>query len=89
MLGVHRRRGDYLGVPRGDVLIEPGDRVVLYAGESLLDELDERPRGEAGEAAHESAAAEERAREVREALAADGDPTLDLDREEGDEEPSA
>ena len=86
VLGVHRHRGGYLGLPRGDVLIEPSDRVVLYARESLLDELDERPRGEAGEAAHEAAAAEERAREARESLAADGEPTLDLHRHPGDEE---
>jgi K+/H+ antiporter YhaU regulatory subunit KhtT len=56
VLGIHRRDGAYVGVPRGDALIEPGDLLVLYSTEARLEELDARKRGAQGDAAHERAA---------------------------------
>ena len=55
MLGIHRANGDYVGVPHGDAVIEPGDLLVLYSTEGRLEELDARKRGVAGDAAHERA----------------------------------
>jgi K+/H+ antiporter YhaU regulatory subunit KhtT len=57
VLGIHRASGDYIGVPRGDALIEPGDLLVLYSTEDRLEELDERKRGTQGDAAHARASA--------------------------------
>ena len=53
VLGIHRADGDYVGVPRGEERVEPGDVLVLYSTEDRLEELDVRKRGRAGDAAHE------------------------------------
>ena len=53
VLGVHRRDGDYAGVPRGETEMEAGDRLILYGRADDLSELDERVRGAAGDEAHE------------------------------------
>jgi uncharacterized protein with PhoU and TrkA domain len=53
VLGIHRGDGDYIGVPRGEERVEPGDVLVLYSTEDRLEELDARKRGRAGDAAHE------------------------------------
>jgi K+/H+ antiporter YhaU regulatory subunit KhtT len=52
VLGIHRANGDYVGVPRGETVIRPHDRLVLYGDEQSLDELDTRQHGSAGDAAH-------------------------------------
>lgn len=56
VLGIQKQDGDYVGVPRGDRVIEAGDTLVLYSTEARLEELDERKRGAAGDEAHEQAA---------------------------------
>jgi len=56
VLGIHRDDGAYVGVPRGDAQIQPGDLLVLYSTEDRLEELDARKRGAQGDAAHERAA---------------------------------
>ncbi len=54
VLGIHR--GDlYLGLPRGETRIEPGDRVVLYGRTDRLSELEHRATGAAGQQAHKLA----------------------------------
>jgi hypothetical protein len=52
VLGIHKPGGEYIGVPRGSRVIEPGDTLVLYSTEARLEELDERKRGRAGDRAH-------------------------------------
>ena len=55
VLGIQKPDGEYIGVPRGDRRIEAGDVLVLYSTEERLEELDERKRGAAGDAAHRDA----------------------------------
>jgi uncharacterized protein with PhoU and TrkA domain len=55
VLGIQRPGGEYIGVPRGNHLVEPGDVLILYSTEARLEELDDRPRGAAGDAAHQRA----------------------------------
>jgi hypothetical protein len=58
VLGIHRRDGSYLGVPRGDTTILSGDRLVIYGRDELLRELDARRKGESGSQAHRQALAD-------------------------------
>jgi uncharacterized protein with PhoU and TrkA domain len=84
--GVHRAgRGD-VGLPPADLRVEPGDRLVLYGRELRFDELDERPRGEAGARAREVAESDERARAAREEPGATETVTVRLE-DAGDAEP--
>lgn len=59
VLGIERggRAGEpaYVGVPRGPTRIHAGDVLVTYGRAALLDELDRRPAGPAGDAAHATA----------------------------------
>ena len=55
VLGVHRREGGYVGVPRAGTRVEAGDTLVLYGHADRLEELDERSRGSAGDVAHRKA----------------------------------
>lgn len=56
ILGVYPRRGKYIGVPRGITVIQPGDVLVVYGAANGLNELNTRPCGREGDAAHERAA---------------------------------
>lgn len=58
VLGIQKPNGEYIGVPHGERLVEPGDVLVLYATEQRLGELDVRKRGRAGDEAHRRAAEE-------------------------------
>jgi hypothetical protein len=55
VVGIHRQ-GDYMGAPRADTVVEPGDTLVLYGKETLIAQLDQRRRGPTGDAAHAEAA---------------------------------
>ena len=59
VLGVERLDGSYLGVPRGETILVPGDVVVMYSRSETIAELDHRQRDRAGEAAHAEAVAEQ------------------------------
>jgi hypothetical protein len=61
VLGVDRRGGEYVGVPHGDTVIEPGDTLVLYGRSRRIAELDDRRRA-GGDAAHAEAVADEATR---------------------------
>lgn len=52
VLGIRRASGKYLGVPRPSTKMHPGDTLVVYGRRSRLEELSERPAGEAGQKAH-------------------------------------
>jgi hypothetical protein len=60
VLGIERGgRGHdarYVGVPRGPTPLHAGDVLVTYGRAALLDDLDRRPAGPAGDAAHARAA---------------------------------
>lgn len=60
VLGVQREDGSYLGAPRGDTPIEPGDTLTLYGSGPRLAELDRRPAGPEGDEAHAQAVADHR-----------------------------
>lgn len=58
VLGIQRREGIYLGTPAGDTEIRSGDTVVLYGPIDRIEELDQRRRGQQGDAAHHESATE-------------------------------
>jgi hypothetical protein len=62
--------GAYVGVPRGPTRVHAGDVLVTYGRAALLDDLDRRPAGAAGDQAH--AAAVQRHRHTL-GLTGDGD----------------
>ncbi len=55
VLGIERAGGQYIGAPRFDALVGPGDVLLLYGRRELLHELDDRPAGPDGERAHAAA----------------------------------
>ena len=59
VLGVHRKNGDYVGVPGASTKLEPGDNVVVYGRVPTLRDLDDRHLGEAGDTAHRLAVDEQ------------------------------
>lgn len=58
-LGITRRDGSYLGAPRGDSELAPGDVVLLYGRESMLSDLDQRRAGVGGQLRHAEAVAQQ------------------------------
>ncbi|HZD86796.1 MAG TPA: TrkA C-terminal domain-containing protein [Gaiellaceae bacterium] len=58
VLGISQRKGGWVGVPTGATRVEPGDTLVVYGKSDAVCELDGRPRGPEGDAAHERAVAE-------------------------------
>ncbi len=42
VLGIERQAGNYIGVPRGDTRLEPGDLVIVYGRQDMLADLDRR-----------------------------------------------
>lgn len=60
VLAILRADGEFAGAPRGDAFISAGDTVYLYGRASVLDDLDHRTSGEAGDQAHAEAIAEQR-----------------------------
>ena len=52
VLGVRRADGSYLGVPRGETEVRPGDQLVLYGRDRAIRGLDERRRDPRGDEAH-------------------------------------
>lgn len=66
VLGIERD-GTFLGTPRGRRVIDAGDLLTLYGRSSSLVDLDSRPAGPEGEAAHRRAVGEQGRVEVEEA----------------------
>jgi hypothetical protein len=68
ILGIHRDDGSYLGVPRGETQIYPGDTLVLYGREKTIYSLGKRSKDSDGETVHHQAVDEqnrEKAAQVR------------------------
>ncbi|MGJ3254067.1 MAG: TrkA C-terminal domain-containing protein [Elainellaceae cyanobacterium] len=59
VLGIERASGRYVGAPKSDTRIYPGDTLILYGRLPQLDELDSRRAGWLGDAAHEKAVREQ------------------------------
>jgi hypothetical protein len=55
VLGIVHEDGAYDGVPHGDAMLKPGTTLIVYGRTPLLAELDDRPTGPDGDAAHERA----------------------------------
>jgi TrkA-C domain len=74
VLGVTRANRDWIGAPDGGTVLHAGDVLVVYGREERVCELDERRGGDAGDAAHAAAVAEqerlEAEEEAREAVVA-------------------
>ena len=52
VLGIDRANGDYLGAPDGDTVIYCDDILIVYGRASLMEELEERSSGSAGNMEH-------------------------------------
>lgn len=55
VLGIQREEGVYLGTPTANIVVEPGDTLILYGPIDRVEELDQRRRGRKGDEAHEEA----------------------------------
>jgi hypothetical protein len=62
VIGVHRKEGGYVGVPKPDTRLYAGDRLVLYGRSQTISELDERRSGSKGDQTHGRAVGSERLR---------------------------
>ncbi|MEO2152106.1 MAG: TrkA C-terminal domain-containing protein [Thermococcus sp.] len=73
ILGIYRKteKGEiYIGAPRGDTLIKPGDVLICYGPESALLNLSQRLKGKKGDREHEKAVKEAELRKLEEELQA-------------------
>jgi len=73
VLGIYRKteKGEiYIGAPRGDTLIKPGDVLVCYGPENALLNLSQRLKGKEGDREHEKAVKEAELRRLEEELQA-------------------
>ena len=52
VLGIDRANGDYLGAPDGDTEINHDDILIVYGRASLMEELEKRSSGSAGNKEH-------------------------------------
>jgi hypothetical protein len=69
VLGIERPGGAFLGAPRGGTELHAGDTLTVYGRTAALDDLDRRPAGPEGDAAHHRAIAEQQEVEAEEVLA--------------------
>lgn len=60
VLGIYRSDGGYIGAPRSDRKVLPGDVLVIYGRIAALQRLDERKTGARGTAEHRKAIAEQK-----------------------------
>lgn len=60
ILGIHRRDGYFLGSPRGETLLYPGDELILYGREERIRSLSSRRAGAKGDGEHREAVRDQR-----------------------------
>lgn len=60
VLGVETMAGEYLGAPRGQTKLTPGDNVIVYGPSQTLAELDKRRAGSSGNWDHHKAVDKQR-----------------------------
>ncbi|QDU49248.1 TrkA C-terminal domain-containing protein [Gimesia panareensis] len=66
VLGIEKDDSTYIGAPRGDTTLEVNDRVLLYGKASVLQNLDERRSGAAGNWEHHKSVDDQQRREEQE-----------------------
>lgn len=66
VLGIRRADGVYVGNPKGEAAVQPGDVLVLYGRQGVLAALDARRAGAEGDRAHQASVMEQRAERLRE-----------------------
>jgi hypothetical protein len=57
ILGIERADGGYIGAPKGSVVIRPGDELIVYGKQEMLQALERRRAGHQGDEQHEKAVA--------------------------------
>ncbi|MCD6275168.1 potassium transporter TrkA [Euryarchaeota archaeon ex4484_178] len=75
VLGIIRRvkgRDVFLGTPRGDIEIHPGDELVCYGPDEIIKQLSHRLRGIRGDKEHRDAVEKEKIREMEEKMEIQG-----------------
>ena len=60
VLGIYRKDGDYVAIPRGDTDIYSDDTLILYGRKKSLQELEQRRADQTGEKAHRLAVSEQK-----------------------------
>ncbi len=71
VLGIHRKSQEkelFIGAPRGDVVIKPGDVIVCYGPDEVIKKLSHRIKGRRGDKEHEDAVEKEKIREMEERM---------------------
>lgn len=80
VLSVTRADGTFVGAPKPETELRPGDMLVVYGRTPRIQDLDERRRGMGGELAHVEAVAEEKIKARNEE--AEEDQAMEGDAEE-------
>ena len=62
VLGIQRKGGQFIGAPRGESTPQPGDTLLLYGRQKMIEEIDERKVGYGGNYQHLESVAEHRHR---------------------------
>jgi len=73
VLGIYRKTGEgevYIGAPRGDTVILPGDVLICYGPEDALLRLSQRVKGKKGDVEHEKAVKKAELRKTEEEIMA-------------------
>jgi K+/H+ antiporter YhaU regulatory subunit KhtT len=60
VLGIYREDGTYIGAPRDQTALRPGDRLIIYGKEKSLRELDKRLAGVEGDNEHQKAVSDQK-----------------------------
>ncbi len=75
VLGIHRKIKEkdlFIGAPRGDVVIKPGDIIVCYGPDEVIKNLSHRIKGKRGDKEHEDEVEKEKIREIEEKIEMEG-----------------
>lgn len=59
ILGIKKPNGSYIGTPTGNMKISPDDILIAYGRIGLIQELDQRKKGEGGDRKHQAAVEEQ------------------------------
>lgn len=65
VLGIYRHHGGYVGAPKGETMVYPDDKLILYGRAKALRELDKRRCDVSGQAAHDRAVDEQKKEEEK------------------------
>ncbi|QDU62011.1 TrkA-C domain protein [Planctomycetes bacterium Pan216] len=74
VLGIQRSSDEYVGAPLGRTELVPGDVLILYGPKEILENLDRRRQGSAGNWDHHKAVDKQREKEAEESLMHEASP---------------